>query len=131
MAKYQNDIILDTALDYIKNNVTQLCVCSAQPTTYAEATTTYDGGAGKYKLALKTGLTSGSFTGAADGTPDGRKLTVNQQASITVDATANATHVALCSGSVLLYVTTCTSQSLTVGNTVTVPAWIILIRDAS
>jgi hypothetical protein len=124
MAKWQNDIILDTALDYIKNNVTQECVCSAQPTTYAEATATY-------KLAVKTGLTSGSFTGAANGSPDGRQLTVNQQASIAVDSTGDATHVALCSGSVLLYVTTCTQQTLTSGNTVTVPAWIITLRDAS
>jgi len=83
-------------------------VCNAQPTTYAEATNTM-------KLALKTGLTSGSFTGPADGSPNGRKLTVNEQASITVDASGDATHVALCSGTVLLYVTTCTTQALTSG----------------
>ena len=124
MAKYQNDVILDTALDYIKNNVTQECVCSAQPTTYAEATSTY-------KLAIKTGLTSGSFTGPADGSPNGRKLTVNEQASITVDTGGDATHIALCSGSVLLYVTTCTLQTLTGGNTVTVPLWTITLADAS
>jgi hypothetical protein len=124
MAKWQNDLILDTALDYIKNNVTQEAVCSAQPTTYAEATSTY-------KLALKTGLTSGSFTGPTNGDTNGRKLTVNQQASINVDASGDATHVALCSGTVLLYVTTCTTQTLTSGNTVTVPNWDIEISDAS
>jgi hypothetical protein len=124
MAKWQADVILDTALDYIKNNVTQMAVCSAQPATYAEATATY-------KLALKTGLTSGSFTGAANGSPDGRNVTVNQQASITVDASGDATHIALCSGTVLLYVTTCTQQTLTSGNTVTIPAWTITLRDAS
>jgi hypothetical protein len=131
MAKYQIDAMLDAALDYIKNNVTTISVCSAQPATYAEATTTYDGGANKYCLAKKTGLTSGSFTGAADGDSSGRKLTVNQQATITVDASASATHVALCSGTTLLYVTTCTSQALTAGNTVTVPAWDIEIADAT
>jgi hypothetical protein len=124
MAKWQDDIILDTALNYVKNNVTQESVCSAQPTTYAEATSTY-------KLALKTGLTSGSFTGPANGDTNGRKLTVNQQASINVDTGGSATHVALCSGSVLLYVTTCTTQVLTSGNTVTVPNWDIEISDAS
>lgn len=77
MAKWQNDLMLDAALDYIKNNATQLCVCNAQPTTYAQATSTY-------KLALRTGLTSGSFTGPADWA-GGRQLTVNQQAAITVD----------------------------------------------
>lgn len=122
MAKWQNDLILDAALDYVKNNVTQEVVCSAQPTTYAEATSTY-------KLALKTGLTSGSFTGPANGDTSGRKLTVNQQASIAVDSTGTATHVALCSGTVLLLVTTCTNQVLTSGNTVTVPAWDIELSD--
>lgn len=124
MAKWQNDLILDEALNYIKNNVTQEAVCSAQPTSYAEATSTY-------KLALKTGLTSGSFTGPANGDTNGRKLTVNQQASVAVDSTDTATHVALCSGTVLLYVTTCTSQLLTSGNTVTIPAWDIEIADAA
>lgn len=123
MAKWQNDLMLDAALDYIKNNATQLCVCNAQPTTYAQATSTY-------KLALRTGLTSGSFTGPADWA-GGRQLTVNQQAAITVDTGGDATHVALCSGSVLLYVTTCTLQTLTGGNTVTVPAWIMQLTDAT
>jgi hypothetical protein len=124
MAKWQNDLVLDAALDYIKNNVTQEAVCSAQPTTYAEATSTY-------KLALKTGLTSGSFTGPTNGDTNGRKITVNQQASITVDTGNTATHIALCSGTVLLYVTTCTGQVLTGGNTVTVPAWDIEIADVT
>jgi len=124
MAKWQNDLVLDAALDYIRNNVTQESVCSGQPTTYAEATSSM-------KLAIKTGLTSGSFTGPANGDTNGRKLTVNQQASITVDATGDATHVALCSGTVLLYVTTCTTQALTSGNSVTVPEWDITIADAS
>jgi hypothetical protein len=131
MAKWQNDAMLDAALNYIKNGATQICVCSAQPATYAEATTTHDGGASKYKLALKGSLSSSDFTGPADGTPDGRKLTVNQQATITVDASASATHIALCSADTLLYVTTCTSQALTAGNTVTIPAWIIRVADAS
>jgi hypothetical protein len=122
MAKSQNDIILDQALSYVINNATQLAVCSAQPATYNEAVTTY-------KLALKTGLTSGSFTGPADATPNGRKITVNQQAGVTVDATNTATHVALCSGSVLLLVTTCTSQLLTMGNTVTIPAYVFTLPD--
>ena len=124
MAKWQNDLMLDAALDYIKNNTTQLCVCSAQPTTYAEATATY-------KLALKTGLTSGSFTGPANGDTSGRKVTINQQATIAVDSSGTATHVALCSGTALLYITTVTSQGLTAGNTVTVPAWDIEIADAT
>ncbi len=116
--------MLDAALNYVKNNGTQLAVCSAQPTTYAEATSTY-------KLALKTGLTSGSFTGPANGDASGRKLGVNQQAGINVDTGGNATHIAICSGTELLYVTTCTSQALTQGNTVTVPLWEIEFADVT
>ena len=124
MAKLVDDSVLDGALNIVKNGATQLSVCSAQPTTYTQATSTY-------KLALKTGLTSGSFTGPANGDTSGRKLTVNEQASITVDATGDATHVALCSASVLLYVTTCTTQALTSGNSVTVPNWDVEIADPS
>jgi hypothetical protein len=122
MAKLVDDSVLDGALNIVKNGVTQLSVCSQQPTTYTQAVATY-------KLALKTGLTSGSFTGPVNGDTNGRKLTVNQQAAIAVDADGAATHIALCSGTVLLYVTTCTSQQLTTGNTVTVPAWDIEIAD--
>jgi len=122
MAKLVDDSVLDGALNIVKNGATQLSVCNAQPTTYTQATATY-------KLALKTGLTSGSFTGPANGDTNGRKLTVNQQATIAVDLTGDATHIALCSGSVLLYVTTCTTQTFTSGNTVTVPAWDIEIAD--
>jgi len=123
MAKWQLDLVLDQSLNYIKNNVTQLAVCSTQPTTYAQAITTY-------KLALKTGLTSGSFTGPSDGDTNGRKIRVNEQASITVDMGGDAQHVALCSVDTLLYVTTCTLQTLTSGNTVTVPYFDIEIADA-
>ena len=122
MAKTVHDDVLDGALNIIKNGVTQEAVCNAQPLTYAEATATY-------KLALKTGLTSASFTGPANGDASGRKLTVNQQATITVDTGGTALFVALCTATVLYYVTTCTSQVLTAGNTVTVPAWDIEIAD--
>jgi hypothetical protein len=115
MAKFINDTILDTALNYLKNNVTQMAVCSQQPADYNAAVSTY-------KLSLKTGLTSGSFTGPADGDVSGRKLTTTEQSGIVVDSSGTATHVAWCSGSVLLFVTTCTSQALTAGNTVTISA---------
>lgn len=130
MAKFSADENMDAMLDNIKTTATRLCVCSAQPATYAEATTTYDGGASKYKLAIKT-ITSTDFTGPADGDSSGRKLTVNEAAGVTVDASASATYIALCDSvaEVVLYATTCTSQALTSGNTVTVPAWIIEVAD--
>jgi hypothetical protein len=123
MAKYAHDDVEDGSLNIVKNAATRLCVCSAQPTTYAEAITTY-------KLAIKT-ITSANFTGPADWGTSGRKLTVNEAAAVPVDASDDATHIALCDSatSKLLEVTTCTSQYLTAGNTVTVPAWDIQIAD--
>lgn len=123
MAKTVHDDVLDGALNIVKNNGTRLCVCNAQPTTYTQAIATF-------KLAIKT-ITSGDFTGPADGDSSGRKLTVNQQAGITVDADGTAVYIAVCDSvnSKLLLVTTCTSQVLTSGNTVTVPAFKEEIAD--
>ena len=123
MAKSVHNDVLDAALNYIKSNATRLCVCSAEPTTYTQAITTY-------KLAIKT-ITSTDFTGPADGDVSGRKLTVNAQTGLSVDAGGSATHIALCdaANSKLLYVTTDTSQVLTLGNTLNTPAWDIELAD--
>ena len=121
MAKFATDAVLDGLLDKVATG-TILTVCSAQPTTRTEAVTTY-------KLADVV-VDSGDFS-KADGDVSGRKLTVAQQADVPVDSNGTATHVAICDGTTLLYVTTCTSQVLTSGNTVTVPAWKIEISDPS
>lgn len=125
MGKLVHDNVLDAALNYIKNNCDQISVCADTPTTYALATT-----AGNVRLALKTGLTSTDYTGPADDT-SGRKLSINQHALISVANSGTATHIALTrSGtSELSYVTTCTAQELTSGNTVTIPSWTISISD--
>ena len=121
MAKFASDAVLDALLDKVATG-TILTVCSAQPTTRAEAVTTY-------KLADVT-VDSGDFT-KANGDVSGRKVTVGQQDDVPVDSNGTATHVAICDGTNLLYVTTCTSQVLTSGNTVTVPAWKIEVSDPS
>ena len=124
MAKSVHDDVLDSALNYLKNNGDRLCICSAEPTTYTEAITTY-------KLAITT-IDSADYTGPANGDTSGRKIAVNAQTGITVDSSGNATHVAIAKSvatSTLLYVTTCTSQALTSGNTVNTPAWDIEIAD--
>ncbi len=121
MAKIVDDSVLDGALNIIKNNVTGISVCSTQPTTRTEAITTY-------MLATKT-ITSTDCTGPVNGDVSGRKLTLNQQATITITNSGTAQHIALTSATTLLYVTTCTSQALTSGNTVTIPAWKIEIAD--
>lgn len=119
MAKRCHTDVLDNGLNEIKNNVTRMIACSAEPTTFAEANATY-------ALADVT-LDSSDFTlanGDGAGTTP-RKCTVGAQSGVTVDTSGTATHVALVdvANSKLEYVTTCTSQALTGGNTVNFPAW--------
>lgn len=121
MAKWQNDAMLDAALNYIKNNVTTMHVCSSQPADRA--------------AAIAASLADVAF-GSADvtlgnGDTNGRKATMAQKSSVPIDASGTATHIALIDGTNLLYVTTCTSQALTAGGTVTVPAWDVEIADAA
>ena len=120
MGKYQEDLMLDAALDYISTNAIDLYVCSAQPANYA----------GIAAVAL-TGAAVPSYQANQDGDASGRKLAVDEEADISITASDNATHVVLASATVLLYVTTCTSQALTSGGTVTVPTWDIEIADAT
>lgn len=98
---------------------TALNVCSAEPTTIAECDT--------LSLVPAHTLTGADFT-RANGDTSGRKVTVAQQASLAIDVSGSATHVAINDGTDF-YVTTCTSQALTSGGTVTVPAWDIEFAD--
>ena len=124
MAKTVHDDVLDGALNILKNNVTRMVACSAQPTTYAEGNATY-------ALADVT-LASGDFTNA-NGDVSGRKTTIGAKAGVLIDTSGSATHIALLdvTNSKLLYVTTCTSLALTANgsNTVNFPAWDIEIAD--
>lgn len=120
MAKSVHDDVLDGALNIVKNNANLMIACSAEPTTRAEAVTTY--------ALADVAMASGDFTNA-NGDTNGRKLTVGAKAGVTVDTGGTATHIALVDGTRLLYVTTCTSQVLTGGNTVDFPAWDIEIAD--
>lgn len=119
MAKATPDAVLDKMADYIIAEATTLYVCSGQPANFA--------GIAALALADVT-IDSGDFT-KANGDTSGRKCTVAQQSAVPIDANGTANHVVLASGDELLYVTTCASQALTSGGTVTVPAWDFEIED--
>ena len=123
MAKATPDAVLDKLLDEIGTATRQLA-CSAQPTTYTEANATY---------ALADVTMAGGDFSKANGDTSGRKVTMGAKSSVLIDTTGTATHIALVrvSDSTLLYVTTCTSQSLTANgsNTVNFPAWDIEVAD--
>lgn len=126
MAKATPDDVLDAFLDEIAL-ATMLYVCSAQPANFAGiAAVTLA------SVALTPGDGGGDFT-IANGDTSGRKLTVAQQAAISITASGTANHIvlAISGSSRLIYITTCTSQALTSGGTVTVPAWDIEVADPS
>jgi len=120
MGKSVNDEVLDAAFDVV-DQADLMTVCNAEPTTRTEAITTF-------KLADVAMTPNTDFT-KADGDVSGRKVTVAAKSAVPVDTSGTATHVALVDATRLLYVTTCTSQALTSGNTCNVPAWEIEIAD--
>jgi hypothetical protein len=125
MAKWQNDAMLDAALDYVRANCDLMTVCSAQPTTYTEAITTF-------KLADVAMTVNTDYT-LGNGDTNGRKIAVAAKSAVAIDSNGTATHIALVKAgdSSLRYVTTCTSQALTAGGTVDFPSWDIEIADAA
>jgi hypothetical protein len=118
MAKFADNTVLDGLLNIV-NNATRMVVTSAQPANFA----------GIAAVALADVVIDSSDFTIGDGDTNGRKAAVAAQSGIAVDASGTATHVCLDDGSTLLFVTTCTSQALTSGNTVNVPAFDIEVAD--
>ena len=111
MSKVETSAMTDGGLTKM-NTATRITVCAGQPTSHADITTR--------RLATTT-LSGGDFTLAA-GDVNGRKSTVALKATISITQSGTADHVAIDDGTDYI-VTTCTSQALTSGGTVTVPTW--------
>lgn len=128
MGKSVHNDVLDAPLQYLEDNADYMTACEGEPTTYEHAHSEKGTGAGKALADVVP-----TFTGPGDGDANGRKTTLDEKAAVDVDQSGDADHVALCdvSETKLLYVTTCTQQTLTQGNTVTFPAWKITIGDPS
>tara|TARA_R100000655_G_scaffold71272_1_gene109655 strand:+ start:113 stop:499 length:387 start_codon:yes stop_codon:yes gene_type:complete len=126
MAKSLNDLVYDAALEYIADNGGQMNICSSEPTTYAEATSTYN----LADVSMTVGDGNGDYT-IGNGDTSGRKLAVSEKAAVTIDSTGTATHLAIVdtSNSRLLAVTTSNSQSVVATNTVTIPGFDIELAD--
>lgn len=119
MGKLVHNDVLDAAFTELQT-ATGLCLNTAEPASRA--------------AAISDNLmpeATPSFTGPAVGDTSGRKLTVDASNSNTADASGTATHVTLIDGSVVLYVTTCTSQAITSGNTVNIGPWDVEILAPS
>lgn len=120
---YINDEVFDQGLDYADTNGTRIDICSQEPTTYTEATSTYT-------LGNKTGLNTGA---TQNGASSGRRVIVPAITDGSVTATNTATHWALTNGTDTLIATGAlsSSQAVTSGNTFTLDAISITIADAA
>jgi len=110
MGKAVTSAVLDAML--VCGEGDRVCVCSAEATSYAQATSTY-------MLAMATVTPGTDFTKAA-GAVSGRKNTLAAKNGTSITNTGVATHVAIANSgdSTLRRVTTCVSQTLTAGGTV-------------
>jgi hypothetical protein len=120
MPKVAPDAMIDASLDYVAGaTVMHACTTLDATPTLAEVAAA--------SLA-DVAMAGGDYT-KANGDVSGRKVTMGAKSAVPVDASGDANHIALVDGSVVRYVTTCTTQTLTSGNTVNFPAWKIEIAD--
>lgn len=118
------DYILDAALSKLDTESNRLDICSQEPATYTEATSTYT-------LGNKTSLSVGSPT---DRSPNGRKVVVAAITDGSVTGTGTASHFGIVDTvNSRLHVTNslASSQAVTNGNTFTLATIDIGIPDAS
>lgn len=119
-----NDTELDALLQSIQDNVGALHICSQEPTTYTEATSTYT-------LGNKT---SPTVAEPSDRSPNGREIVVSAITDGSVTATGTATHWAIVktTATTRLMVTgaLASSQGVTNGNTFTLTQFAIGVPDA-
>jgi len=119
--EYINDEVFDGGLDYADTNGTRIDITSQVATTRTEAVTTYT-------LGNDTVNTGAPEAGAVDG----RRVQVPAITAGTVTGTGTATHWALTSGTELLATGPLTSsQAVTSGNTFSLDAISITLRDAT
>lgn len=115
------DAAYDALLNYIQDSVTVLHICSTEPVTYAEATSTYD-------LGNKATPTVAE---PADRAGNGREIVISAITDGSVTADGDADSWALVSGAVLLAAgQLASSQTVTNGNTFTLAQFAIGVPDA-
>ena len=119
------DTVLDSGLDELNTTTgaaNELHICSTEPTTYAEAITTYTLGNDDGNLAI---------TGPADRGGGGREVTMTALSGGTVTGTGTVEWYAIVDtvGTDLLAVGPVTSQGVTSGNTFSLTSVTIGIPD--
>lgn len=119
---FWDDRVFDLGLTVLDTEATRLDICSQEPTTYTEATTTYT-------LGNKTPLSIGAPT---DNSPSGRKVVVAAITDGSVTGTGTATHWSIVDTSnsrLLATGSLAASQAVTNGNTFTLGAFDLFKLD--
>lgn len=113
MAKFASLAVQDAPLDVIATAV-EMYICNGQPTDRADAIA-------KARHAAAITMAGGDYakTGSTN-----RVLTVTGK-SVTANSTGTVDHVALCTASALLYVTTGTAQTANSGSSVSVASFTV------
>lgn len=114
MGKTVHNDVLDDALD-------RICTATRMDVTSDVGTPT-DLTNSLANVTLTAGDGNGDYV-IGEGDTNGRKVAVAEQAAISITATGTALHVVLSLTGTILLTTTCTSQALTSGGTVTVPTF--------
>ena len=117
--------VFDAGLNALDTEANRVDICSQEPTSYAEATSTYTLG----------NTTSISISSPTDGDTSGRKVTLSAISGASVTGSGSATHFAITdtSNSRLLITGALSSggQTVTSGNTFALNALDIEIPDPS
>ena len=119
-----NDRVLDNGLTILDLEANRVDICSQEPASYAEATSTYT-------LGNQTSISIGA---PADRSAGGREVTMAASSGGTVTGTGTATHYAIAdtTNSRLLVTGSLTaSQAVTTGNTFSLEALSVGIPDPS
>lgn len=119
MARRMNDGGADAALTFW-TDADRMDLCTAEPTTYTEARTTFS-----------VGNVVPTFDALADGDTSGRKRRVQAKTGIAIGSNGTVTHLALTKSgdTTLRYVTVTTSQGVSSGGTADTSAWDIEVAD--
>lgn len=119
-----NDRVFDNGLSVLTTELTRVDICTQEPATYTEATSTYTKG-------NKTSVSVGSV---GDRSPSGRKVTIAAITSGSVTGTGTVTHWAgtdPANSRLLATNSLSASQAVTNGNTFSLTATDIGIPDAA
>jgi hypothetical protein len=121
MASFIGDRVYDNGLTTLDTEANRIDICSALPTTYTAATSTYS-------LGSASGANFPGIGSPAAGSPDGRQVTVSAVTNGSVSATGTATHYAIVdtvNSRLLAAGALSASQAVTNGNSFTLTSAVI------